>query len=106
MRAKSFIFSNVHRYDLVPEQVAQAIGVSERYLRDLFATIDMSPRRFIWNCRLERCKIALSDPSQAHRSISEIAFAWGFNDMTHFSRYFRDSLGMSQREYRDSARKK
>lgn len=90
MRAKSFIAGNIHRYDLTSGDVAVAIGVSERYLRDLFAGEGMSLGRYIWASRLERCRAALSDPSQAHRAISEIAFAWGFNDMSHFSHYFRE----------------
>ena len=82
--------------------VAVAIGVSERYLRDLFAREGMSLGRYIWTSRLERCRAALSDPSQAHRAISEIAFAWGFNDMSHFSHYFRERVGVSPREYREA----
>ena len=102
MRAKSFIAGNIHRYDLTSGHVAVAIGVSERYLRDLFAGEGMSLGRYIWTFRLERCRIALSDPSQAHRAISEIAFGWGFNDMSHFSHYFRERVGVSPREYRES----
>lgn len=103
VRAKSFVADNVHRYDLVPEHVAVAIGVSERYLRDLFAADGLSLGRFIWACRLERCRAALLDPRQAHRAISEIAFAWGFNDMSHFSRLFRDRVGVSPKAYREAA---
>ncbi len=102
MRAKSFIAGNVHRYNLASGHVAAAIGVSERYLRDLFAGEGTSLGRYIWAYRLERCRTALSDPSQAHRAISEIAFAWGFNDMSHFSHYFRERVGVSPREYRES----
>jgi AraC-like DNA-binding protein len=106
MRAKAFISENIHCYDLSAEQVAVAVGVSARYLRELFATSGTSPGRFIWDYRIERCKRALCDPSQSHRSISEIAFAWGFNNMSHFSRYFRDHFGMSPREYRETARQR
>lgn len=105
MRAKSFIAGSIHRYDLTSEHVAAAVGVSERYLRDLFAADGMSLGRYIWTYRLERCKAALSDPSQAHRAISEIAFSWGFNDMSHFSRFFRERAGASPREYREMALK-
>jgi AraC-like DNA-binding protein len=105
MRAKAFIAGNIHRYDLAPQHVAAAIGVSERYLRDLFATDGISLGRHIWAYRLERCRSALSDPSQAHRAISEIAFAWGFNNMSHFSRLFRERAGVSPREYREAAQR-
>jgi AraC-like DNA-binding protein len=106
VRAKAFIAGNIHRYDLAPEHVAAAIGVSERYLRDLFSSDGVSLGRYIWAHRLERCRVTLSDPSQAHRAISEIAFAWGFNDMSHFSRFFRERAGLSPREYRDVARRR
>lgn len=105
VRAKAFIASNIQRDDLGPEHVAVALGVSERYLRDLFASDGVSLGRYIWSHRLERCKMALCDPAQARRTISKIAFAWGFNDMSHFSRVFRDCTGASPREYRQTALK-
>jgi transcriptional regulator GlxA family with amidase domain len=61
--------------------------------------------RYIWTHRLERCKSALTDSSQSHRAISEIAFAWGFNNMSHFSSLFRERVGVSPREYRERALK-
>lgn len=42
----------------------------------------------------------LLDSSWAHASISTIALAHGFNDLSHFSRAFRDRFGMSPRGYR------
>jgi len=38
----------------------------------------------------------------AHRHVSEIAFAWGFNDLSHFGRVFREHFGMSPRDFRQS----
>ena len=37
---------------------------------------------------------ALEDPLQAHRSVSEIAYGWGFSDMTHFGRRFKQAYGV------------
>jgi len=39
-------------------------------------------------------------PVLAHRHVSEIAFAWGFNDLSHFGRVFREHFGMSPRDFR------
>ena len=36
------------------------------------------------------------------RHIGEIAFAWGFNDLSHFGRVFREHFGMSPRDWRHS----
>ena len=43
------------------------------------------------------------DARQAGRGVSEIAFAWGFNDASHFSRAFKQRFGMSPKEYRARA---
>jgi AraC-like DNA-binding protein len=56
----------------------------------------------IWAQRLEACRRELGDPQQGHRSISDIAFGWGFNDAAHFSRAFRERFGLSPREWRAS----
>jgi AraC family transcriptional activator of tynA and feaB len=41
-----------------------------------------------------RCRKALEDPLQAHRTVSEIAYGWGFCDMTHFGRKFKKAYGL------------
>jgi AraC-like DNA-binding protein len=102
-RAKSFIAANAQRFDLAPEHVAAATGLSGRYLRELFADDGDSVSRYLWSYRYEKCKAALADPAQAHRAISDIAFGWGFNDMSHFSRLFRERTGVSARAFREAA---
>lgn len=80
--------------------LAAAAGVSVRYANSVLAEEQTSLSRFILDRRLERCRIALADPAQAHRSVSEIAYGWGFSDMTHFGRRFKKAYGVSPRDYR------
>ncbi|GAA2849981.1 hypothetical protein GCM10010472_03770 [Pseudonocardia halophobica] len=42
----------------------------------------------------------LLDPTQRHRTISELAFDRGFVDASHFSRAFRARFGGTAREVR------
>ncbi|MDX8496583.1 helix-turn-helix domain-containing protein [Mesorhizobium sp. VK22B] len=80
--------------------VAAAAGVSVRYANTVLAEDGTSITRLIWSRRLERCRGALEDPKQAHRRLSEIAYSWGFSDMTHFGRSFRAAFGLLPSEYR------
>src|SRR6202011_1191287 len=73
--------------------VAAAAGVSVRYANEVLARNDTSIMRLVQARRLERCRRALEDPSQTHRTVSEIAYGWGFSDMTHFGRRFRAAYG-------------
>jgi AraC family transcriptional activator of tynA and feaB len=82
------------------ETVATATGVSVRYANAVLAQAGTSITRLIQTRRLARCRQALEDPSQRHRTISEIAYGWGFSDMTHFGRRFRAAFGSSPRDYR------
>jgi AraC family transcriptional activator of tynA and feaB len=84
--------------------VAAAAGISVRYANSVLAREDTSIMRLILARRLARCQEALWDPSQAHRSLSEIAYGWGFSDMTHFSRRFRAAYGVLPSEYRKRRR--
>jgi AraC-like DNA-binding protein len=82
------------------QAVAAAAGVSVRYANSVLAAEGTSIARYIWERRLARCRRALEDPRQAHRSLSEIAYGWGFSDMTHFGRSFRKAYGMLPSVYR------
>lgn len=86
--------------DLVPAKVAQAEGISERYLQKLFEGTGSSFTHYLRERRLQRTWVDLSNPAEAHHSISEIAFRSGFNDSAHFSRVFRHRFGLSPREFR------
>ncbi|GKQ55322.1 acetamidase/formamidase family protein [Bradyrhizobium sp. Ce-3] len=86
--------------DLTPVKIASAEGISERYLQKLFEGAGTSFTHYLRERRLQRTSADLSNPAEAHRSISEIAFRVGFNDSAHFSRAFRQRFGLSPREFR------
>jgi len=92
--------------DLSLEMVADAEGVSPRYLQKLFTEAGETFRDYRRKRRLERCRADLISPLYAHLSITEICFRWGFNGSAHFSRAFRTAFGISPREYRRSAKER
>jgi AraC family transcriptional activator of tynA and feaB len=59
--------------------------------------------RLVLAMRLTRCRQALEDPLQDNRTVSEIAYGWGFSDMAHFGRRFKAMYDVSPRDYRKSA---
>jgi AraC-like DNA-binding protein len=81
--------------------VAAAAGISVRYANALLSKEGTSISRLILAKRLELCRKALSDPSQDDRRISDIAYGWGFSDMTHFGRRFKELFGLSPKQYRN-----
>ena len=100
LRLKSVIESRLCEPDLRPAAVAAEAGISIRYANTLLSAEGTSLERYILDRRLERCRRALEDPRQAHRTIGEIAFAWGFSDLSHFTRRFKAEFGVSPGEYR------
>lgn len=99
-RVRAFIEENLADPELTPTRIAERHRLSRRYLYRLFDEKGDSVAAFIRRRRLERCKAALTDPLQRSRSISGIAFAWGFNDASHFGRVFREAFGATPRDFR------
>jgi AraC-like DNA-binding protein len=50
--------------------------------------------------RLTRCHRDVTDPAMRCRPLGEIAFAAGFNDLSHFSRAYRARYGCTPRDAR------
>ena len=48
--------------------------------------------RHILGRRLERCRADLTDPN---RTVTDVAFGWGFRSLAHFSRAYRARFGGS-----------
>jgi AraC-like DNA-binding protein len=66
----------------------------------LFKDEETSTMRYIWQRRLENCRNDLLAPINAGDRISDIAFRWGFNDLSHFSRVFKQRHDFSPKDYR------
>jgi AraC-like DNA-binding protein len=86
--------------DLSSERIADACKVSVRHLGRLFERERTSPMQHVWRRRLASCHRELAEHAHAGRHIGEIAFAAGFNDLSHFSRAYRACYGCAPRETR------
>jgi AraC-like DNA-binding protein len=81
--------------DFGPNEVAAEAGISLRYLQKLFTERGSTCSELIYSLRLDhaarlvnrRASLATSQP------LSEIAYASGFHDYTHFARKFRQRFG-------------
>ncbi len=104
-RLKAYIHRRLPDPRLSLVETAAAMGISPRYVNALLESENESFGRYLLAHRLEACRRHLADPALAHRQITEIAFAWGFNDPSHFSRSFKERFGISPRDYRAGSRK-
>ncbi|MCC6622279.1 MAG: helix-turn-helix domain-containing protein [Deltaproteobacteria bacterium] len=87
--------------ELDPAAIAQHCRISVRYLHALFAGEPSVSTRLLAH-RLERCRAALAsgDPRDRTRTIGEIAFSAGFNNLAHFCRTFKARFGVTPSEAR------
>lgn len=88
---------------LTPEAVARDVGVSSRTLARIFAERGETVMRRVFAERVQQAATLLTSPAWAHRGITDIAFACGFNDLAHFGRVFAARMDMSPSVYRRSA---
>ena len=96
--AKAFVEAQLSA-ELNPAMVATALGCSPRYVNQLFADEGTTLGRYVMQRRLGQCALDLSRGAD-HRQIGEIAYAWGFASLSHFSRSFKERFGVSPSEYR------
>jgi acetamidase/formamidase/AraC-like DNA-binding protein len=99
-RICQMIERNLDDPGLTPARAAQAAGISERYVQKLFEGIGDNFTHYIRERRLQRACSDLASPAEAHHTISQIAYRYGFGDSAHFSRTFRHRFGLSPREFR------
>lgn len=99
-RIKEFVEQNLRNPELDAATVAGGVGMSPRYINDILADEGLSLMRYVWTRRLENCRRDLESPTGAGRQITDVAFAWGFNDLSHFSRSFKQRFGCSPRDHR------
>lgn len=99
-RVKAFVRHHLHDSNLSIDDIAQTFHCTKRYLHKVFSEDERSLNQYIWDLRLDRCSQDLANPGLHERSITEIAFIWGFRSPPHFSRAFRQRFGASPSAWR------
>jgi AraC family transcriptional activator of tynA and feaB len=97
---KQYIEMHLRNPELGPRPIANAVGVSRRYVRLLFAAQSDSVTAYIRRRRLEECAWELAQPLWQGRSITATASDWGFRSMAHFTRAFKDHYGSTPTAFR------
>ncbi|HEX8192607.1 MAG TPA: helix-turn-helix transcriptional regulator [Allosphingosinicella sp.] len=97
---KRYIAGNLDRSTLCARGAAQALGISERYVRSLLAEEKTTFSDFVADRRLDAIRHRLLQPSHALRPIADIASELGFAEPSTFYRRFKARFGMSPSEMR------
>jgi len=100
LRVKTHVRNNINDPSLDRQRLANDIGMSVRRLNAIFAKEGSSLSAYIRHTRFKAVAEELHDIRFAALSISEIACKYGFENLQHFSKSFRNHFDMSPREYR------
>ena len=103
-RVQNYIEANLSDRKLSLKHIAEHQALSVRYLNKLFQHEGISTARWIRMRRLERCRSDLESVEYRKRSISEIAYSHGFNEISSFNRAFKAHFGVSPSSLRRSKR--
>lgn len=91
------INDNLSEPSLSVEMLANEVGLSRVHLhRKLKELTNLSSRDFIRNIRMQQASKLLKEKKL---SISEVAYAVGYNNLSHFSNTFKEYFGVSPKEY-------
>jgi signal transduction histidine kinase/ligand-binding sensor domain-containing protein/DNA-binding response OmpR family regulator len=97
MKAMEVVEKNISNPDFDIERFADETGVSRMQLyRKFSALTNMTVKEFVRSIRLKRAAQLLLERKM---TVSEIAFAVGFRDLSHFRKSFSREFGMSASDY-------
>lgn len=87
-----------HITDISVDRLAHAVNLNRSYLSDLFKTsTGLTPSQYIRNFRITKARHLLES---SPLSIDQIANRCGYQHANSFARIFKQTYGMSPREYR------
>lgn len=93
-RIKALICQNLSDPDLSIEQLSAALDCTKRYLHMSFADEGTTITSYIWQKRLEKCLEELEFGRRSGKTLTDIAFSWGFSSSSHFTHLFKKRYGM------------
>lgn len=102
-RIRAHVASHLRDPELSVDSIARALHCSRRHLYNAFAGEGESIAAYIQRQRLEACVRDLQQAGPQARPITDIAVSWGFGNLSHFSRLFREHTGSSPSEFRHTS---
>lgn len=99
-RMLGYVRRNFGDPELSPQTLADYSRVSVRTVHKRFEAADTSFGRALLDLRLDAARRALADPGCERLSVTQIAFGTGFNDLSYFTKAFRNKFGMPPGRYR------
>jgi AraC-like DNA-binding protein len=97
-RVRAAVQAHLTDSDFTVEDLAEEVGRTRRTVtRRVKEAFGMSPSALIRTIRLERGAELLDEEAG---TISEVAYAVGFNSLSYFSRRFKEHFGVSPSAYR------
>lgn len=102
-RIRRTIRDRCHEAGLTPGAIADAHGISKRYLHYLFASTNSTFGDELMSMRLDCARRLLSDARFAALKVSDVATRCGFLEPSHFARRFRKAYGAGPMEFRETA---
>jgi AraC-like DNA-binding protein len=95
--ARAYIFENFSN-NISLQQLSRHCLVSPFHFSRIFKTImNISPHQYLAEVRLNHAKVLLSTTDQ---SVTDVAFACGFNSVEHFATAYRQRFTMNPATYR------
>ncbi|MER6524002.1 helix-turn-helix domain-containing protein [Streptomyces sp. NPDC001508] len=104
LRIKTFIRWHLSDPGLTPRAIADAHGISVRYLHRMFEAEGTTVARWIRELRLHECRRELAVRAPGSVSLGQVARRWGFPSAARFSRAFRSAFGLSPTDWLDRER--
>jgi AraC family transcriptional activator of tynA and feaB len=95
-----FVNHGISDPDLSPGRAARHFGISARYVHKLFAGSSTTFSAYVVARRLDHIRSDLLSPACRNQPISNLAYRWGFNDLSSFNRAFKNRFGCSPSRFR------
>lgn len=95
-----FVDGNLSNPRISARQVAERFGISQRYVHKMFATSGVTFSAYVVHKRLVHVCADLLSPECSKIPIYEIAYRWGFNDLSAFHRSFKLKFACSPGHFR------
>lgn len=103
-RIKAYVLENLRDPELNISKIAKRLDLTPSTVHRAWEGEADSLTSWIWSMRLQGAEQDLRQQAHHHRTITEIAYHWGFSSSAHFSRAFRRHFGVPPKEVRESMR--